>query len=171
MSKLGNYYRIDDPQVLKQIDAFFEGVRQFRDQMKILCETYGVDNYSSFNSINSGIDFCHLVAEKDHPVDETKFRVLKHKDPKFKIIRPRRSNKAFCAEFEALVPKKISYRPLIELLVAKEFCGWMPGIGYKYRPGQPFYFTTAARPLEHAIEVVASEYRDAYKDEEQEEGA
>lgn len=168
MSKLGSFYRIDDPDLIKQIDAFFAVTRQFDEQVKVLCDTYGVEHYVSYNSVLGGIGFCHLIAEKDQVIDEKKWRVLKHKNPRYKILKPRRSNKAFCAEYDALVPKKVDYRPLINLVIHPTDRRHLLGFGYKHRDGQPFYLDTAFKPCDGAIEVVASEYRNAYEDEEQE---
>ncbi len=166
MSKANCFYRIDDPALLKQIDAFFELTRQFDLQVKKLCQTYGVEHYSGYNSVLGGIGFHYLIAEKDQPIDETKWRVLKHKNRNYKIIKPKRSNKEFCAEFDALVPKDVSYRPLIELIIDPAERSWMLSLGYKHKPGQPFYFEASPKPCAQAIEVVASEYLSAYEEAE-----
>ncbi len=165
MSKANCFYRIDDPILLQQIDAFFEVTRQFDIQVKKLCETYGVEHYSGYNSVLGGIGFHYLIAKKDMPIDETKWRVLKHKSSYYKIIKPKRKNKGFCAEFDALVPKNVSYSPLIELIIDPAERSWMLSFGYKHKSGQPFYFETALKPCAQAVEVVASEYLTAYEDE------
>lgn len=156
MSKSSCFYRIDDPALLQQIDAFFGKVHQFNGQVKALCEAYDVEHYRSFNSILSGIEFCYLLAKADQQVDETKFKVSKPKGG-YKVIQPRKGNKVFYAEFKKLVPAPIDYKELTDLLV-QSWGGRMPSLGYKHRPGEYFYFTFKGVPTDKAIEVVASEY-------------
>ena len=53
MSKSGSFYRIDDPDLIKQIDAFFAVTRQFDEQVKVLCDTYGVEPYRDWETLLS----------------------------------------------------------------------------------------------------------------------
>jgi len=92
------HYRIDSPEVLQKIDAFFEKIRNFDNQVYKLCEAHGVKNYSSYDSILAGKGFSYLIAKKDHEVDLNCFRVLKHKDSAFKILKPKKSNIALSAK-------------------------------------------------------------------------
>lgn len=167
MSKANCYYRIDDAETLKQIDAFFDRCNQFHDQVRALCETYGVATYSRSDSVFGGLQFHHLIAERDQEIDETKFRTSQNKDRRYKNLKPKRSNKAFCAEFDALVPKSISYDELSALILdgATTWRDLFPrSYGYRYRKGQPFYFETTLTPCAHAVEVVGSEYLNAYSE-------
>lgn len=169
MSDTSSFYRIDDPELLAKIDAFFEKVRQFNAQVKTLCETYGVEHYRSFNLIRTCIEFCCLLAEEDQKVDLSKFKVNKPKQG-YKEIRPRKANKEFCAEFEALVPKSISYKDLTDLLVIEWHGKWgIPLMGYHHKAGKSFYFTFKGKPVPQAIEVVASEYHSKNQDDEEDE--
>ena len=161
MEKLPSYYyRIDNPELLVKIDAFFARVRAFDAQVKTLCETNGVENYRSFNSVLSGIEFYVLLAKADQQVDETKFKVSKPKGG-YKMIQPRKGNKEFYTEFKNLVPKSINYKDLTDLIV-KSWGNGMPSLGYRHRAGEFFYFTFKGVPVDEAVEVVASEYHGAH---------
>lgn len=171
MSKANCYYRIDDAETLAKIDAFFEKRDQFHDQVKALCETYGVESYSRSDSVFGGLQFHHLIAERDQEIDETKFRTSKNKDRRYKNLKPKRTNKEFCAEYDALVPKPVSYDELTALILGGN-PSWRDifprSYGYRYRKGHPFYFETTLTPCAHAVEVVGSEYLNAYKDQDDE---
>lgn len=161
MEKLPSYYyRIDNPELLAKIDAFFERVRAFDAQVKTLCEANGVEHYRSFNSVMSGIEFLYLLAKSDQQVDETKFKVGKPKGG-YKVIQPRKGNKEFYAEFKRMVPESIDYKVLTALIV-KSWGNGMPSLGYRHRAGEFFYFTTKGVPVDEAVEVVASEYHGAH---------
>lgn len=167
MEKLPSYYyRIDNPELLAKIDAFFERVRAFDAQVKTLCQAHGVEHYRSFNSVMSGIEFSCLLAESDQQVDETKFKVSKPKNG-FKDIRPRKANKEFYVEFEKMVPKSINYKDLTDLIV-KKWGQRFPSLGYRHRAGEFFYFTTKGVPVDEAVEVVASEYHGAHGGDDEE---
>ena len=161
MEKLPSYYyRIDNPELLVKIDAFFKQVHDFNERMKILCNMYGVENYRSFNSILGGIEFCVLLADANQQVDKTKFKVSKPKNG-FKEIRPRKANKEFYTEFKNLVPESINYKDLTDLIV-KSWGNGMPSLGYRHRAGEFFYFTFKGVPVDEAVEVVVSEYHGAH---------
>lgn len=173
MSKANCYYRIDDAETLKQIDAFFDKRSAFFDQLGVLCEKYGVKHYSSTDSVVWGLEFHCLVADKDQEIDQSKFRVTKNKQNSwsYKNITPKRSNKEFCAEYDGLKPKKVPYDDLTALILegVESFRDLFPrSYGYRYRKGQPFYFETTLAPCAHAVEVVGSEYLNAYKDQDDE---
>ena len=168
MSKANCFYRIDDAETIKAIDAFFDRRDQFHKQVNALCEMCGVKHYSSSDSIMWGLDFHNLVADQDQEIDENKFRVTKNKNSRsFKNIKPKRSNKEFCAEFDAVAPKSVPYDDLTGLILdgVKSFRDLIPrSYGYRYRKGQPFYFETTLTPCSHAVEVVGSEYLSAYNE-------
>lgn len=159
------YYRIDNPELLAKIDAFFELRDKFHAQVKVLCQTYGVENYSGHDSIFHGLEFNYLIAPADQVIDDTKFRTSKNKDRRYKNLKAKRTNKEFCAEYDALVPKSVSYDELTTLILVgvNHWRDMFPtSYGYRYRKGQPFYFQTTLTPCSQAVEVVASEYHGAH---------
>ena len=162
MSGSTSYYRIDDPETLKKIEAYFDKRSAFQDQVSTLCEKYGVEHYSSFDSSLHGLEFRVLLAHKDQEIDLSKWKTSKHKNRNFVEIRPRRSNKEFCAEYDALVPQTVPSDELNKLIIDDQDA-YLITYGYAHKPGHPFYFETRHKTTAVAVEVLASEYQSEFK--------
>lgn len=166
MRRASCFYRIDNTEVLAEIDAFFERLSQFDIQVKELCKNFNVEHYSHSDHVVFGRSFNYLIAEKDQVIDETKFRVLKHTNPKYKILKPKKGNKKFSDEFNGMVPKNVSYDDLTKIILT-EVPKNLFSYGFRHKNGQPFYFETSYPVCEHAVEVVSSEYLTAHKEEQE----
>lgn len=168
MKQQNSFYRIDAATALEAIDAFFAKRDQFDNEVLALCEKFGAPMFSSSDSILGGLRFHHMVVPTTSVVDATKFKTSRNHDRSYLNIMPRKANKEFYAEFEQMLPKPVPYDDLSRIILDGE-CEIrhmiISGYGYRYRKGQPFYFSTSLPPSKLAIEVVASEYNNAYNDE------
>ena len=96
------YYEINDPEAVNKIDAALSASNKFDEKLHLVGEQYGADGYGVHNTLSNGKIFHHIWFFDESKIDKTLFKISKGKPMNGKPIfeaRPRKTNKAFYAEF------------------------------------------------------------------------
>lgn len=165
MTKQTCFYKIEDAETLAKIDEFLAKRDQFFKAVKKMCDLYGFDHYSASDSIQTGIRFFGILANpKTENIDLKLWKTSKHKTGYLRL-EPRATAKSHKTEYLSMVPKKLEYTELNELILAEEVMPWGIGYGYTYKKGQYFMFETSLHVLDVAIEIIGSEYSKVFSGE------
>ena len=101
-NKMQKYYEINDPEAVNKIDAALSASNKFDEKLHLVGEQYGADGYGVHNTLSNGKIFHHIWFFDESKIDKTLFKISKGKPMNGKPIfeaRPRKTNKAFYAEF------------------------------------------------------------------------
>ena len=96
------YYEINDTEAVNKIDAALSASNKFDEKLHLVGEQYGADGYGVHNTLSNGKIFHHIWFFDESKIDKTLFKISKGKPMNDKPIfeaRPRKTNKAFYAEF------------------------------------------------------------------------
>lgn len=100
--EMQKYYEINDPEAVNKIDAALSASNKFDEKLHLVGEQYGADGYGVHNTLSNGKIFHHIWFFDESKIDKTLFKISKGKPMNDKPIfeaRPRKTNKAFYAEF------------------------------------------------------------------------
>lgn len=100
--EMQKYYEINDPEAVNKIDAALSASNKFDEKLHLVGEQYGADGYGVHNTLSNGKIFHHIWFFDESKIDKTLFKISKGKPMNGKPIfeaRPRKTNKAFYAEF------------------------------------------------------------------------
>lgn len=154
------YYKIDDPETLTKIHAFFAKRDEFYSRVKELCEKYGFKYHRTTDSIIFGIKFHSLGFDpKDQVINESLWKVSKNKNSHILNVQPRATAKAHKEEYLKLIPEKLEYKELNKIILADGVDIGLRSYGYRYRKDGIFMFETSLKVASTAIEILGSEYR------------
>lgn len=160
MSKTNSYYKIEDAETLRKIDAFMDKRDAFYEQVKKLCEHYGFEMHQTHDSIQNGIRFFNMSADPKAEIDKTKWKTSKHKSGYLSVL-PRATAKEHKAQYDAMKPKSITYDELNEIILDEGVLPWGSAYGLSWKKGEYFKFETSLKVVPVAIEILGSEYRKA----------
>ena len=100
--EMQKYYEINDPEAVNKIDAALSASNKFDEKLHLVGEQYSADGYGVHNTLSNGKIFHHIWFFDESKIDKTLFKISKGKPMDGKPIfeaRPRKTNKAFYAEF------------------------------------------------------------------------
>lgn len=154
-----SYYKIVDKDALAKIDEFFSKRDEFYEKVKALCDHFGFERHLTHESIQNGIKFWNMTAHpKDDVVDKSLWKTSKHRSGYLNVL-PRATAKEHKAEYESMLPKRMSYDELSKLILNTNVSPWSKSYGYKYKKGEYFMFETSLDVAPVAIEILGSEYK------------
>lgn len=96
------YYEINDTEAVKKIDAALSASNKFDEKLYQVGDQYAADGYGVHNTLSNGKIFHHIWFFDESKIDKTLFKISKGKPMNGKPVfeaRPRKTNKAFYAEF------------------------------------------------------------------------
>lgn len=158
MGDQSSYYKITDTETLTKIDAFMEKRDEFYKKVKALCDHFGFERHLTHESIQNGIRFINMsVHPKDDVIDKNLWKTSKHRSGYLNVL-PRATAKEHKAEYEAMLPKSMSYDELSKLILNIDVMPWSKAYGYKYKKGEFFMFETSLKVASVATEILGSEY-------------
>ena len=100
--EMQKYYEINDPEAVNKIDSALSASNKFDEKLHLVGEQYSADGYGVHNTLSNGKIFHHIWFFDESKIDKTLFKISKGKPMNGKPIfeaRPRKTNKAFYAEF------------------------------------------------------------------------
>lgn len=159
MSDRVSYYKVECPEALAKINAFFEKRDEIYKQIGAICEKYGFEHHITHDSIQNGIMFLNMSADPEkETVDKKLWKTSKHNRSGFLNVLPRATAKAHKSEYEAMRPQRMHYTDLNKIILGADVSPWSKAYGYKWRKGEPFMFETSLPVSSVAIEILGSEY-------------
>lgn len=159
MSERISYYKIVDPEALAKIDAFFDKRDAVYKQISAMCEKYGFEHHVTHDSIRNGIIFWNMSADPEKEVvDKKLWKISRHSKSGFLNVLPRATAKAHKAEYDAMIPNRLDYKELNEIILGEGVVPWLKSYGYSWKKGEYFKFTTSLDVSPLAVEILGSEY-------------
>lgn len=159
MSDRVSYYKVECPEALAKISAFFEKRDEIYKQIGAICEKYGFEHHITHDSIQNGIMFLNMSADpKKETVDKKLWKTSKHNRSGFLNVLPRAAAKKHKAEYDSMLPKRLDYKELNEIILKGCVAPWSKAYGYKWKKGESFMFETTLAVSSVAIEIFGSEY-------------
>ena len=159
MSDRVSYYKVECPDALEKISAFFEKRENVYEKVRALCERYGFEHHVTHDSIQHGVWFWNMSADPNmEQIDKTIWKTSTHSKSGFLNILPRATAKKHKAEYDSMLPKRLDYKELNEIILKDGVVPWSKAYGYKWRKGELFMFETSLPVSSVAIEILGSEY-------------
>lgn len=95
------YFKISESEAVAKLDQTLKPTEIFDEKLYVLQKKYNVDTPYVFNSLDRGLDFGYFWYKEypEHLDLEKEFKISTEKNKPGFEVRPRKSNKKFCAEF------------------------------------------------------------------------
>lgn len=150
------YFEISDSEAVAKLDKALKPAELFDEKLYTLQVKYKVDTPYVFNSLDRGLEFsCFWFKEYPLHLDtEKEFKISTEKHKPGYEIRPRLSNKKFCAEFFKDM-QNVTYDELKMILYGDKHI--RPTIEF-LKVGDAYYLASNANILLPNKELTASQY-------------